>query len=201
MVEELTAEQREEQVREETKLLDKLKRKLQTSSQPSRDDLRDKLECKKIKMLDSRTELVKTEKSEGQTSLVCPLCPLLSESDADLLDHIKTSHRAEMFGCSVCAGGLQPVLAWSVEVLLHHLAGLHNLNVSISEALTTYVIMPASLHRVNCKLCLPPYILGTGGFWVGQDLSQVMEEVEKHFEKVHSILELSQVVSKLELAC
>ena len=26
-------------------------------------------------------------------------------------------------------------------------------------------------------------------------------EVEKHFEKVHSILELSQVVSKLELAC
>ena len=199
-MEELTAEQREEQVREETKLLDNLKRKL-TSSKPGRDDLRSKLECKKIKMLDSRSDLVKTEKTDGQTRLTCPLCPSLSESDAELLEHLKVSHRAEMFGCSVCAGGLQPALAWSVEVLLQHLAAHHGLNVSISEALSSSVLMPANLHRVNCKLCLPPYILGTEGFWVGQDLSQVMEEVEKHFERVHSIQERSQVVGKLELAC
>ena len=147
MVEELTAEQREEQVREETRLLDSLKRKLTSSK--GRDDLREKLECKKIKMLDSRSEMVKTEAREGEPRLVCPLCPQLSGSDAELMDHMKRSHRAEMFGCSVCAGGLQPALAWSVEVLLQHLASQHNLNVSIYEALKRI----ANMKNVHVVLC------------------------------------------------
>jgi len=183
-------------VREESKLLNNLKRKLVSKKANLEDDLRDKIECGKIKMLDSRSESVKTE-----GGLVCPLCPQDCRSDSDLLDHMKRSHRTEMFGCSKCAGGSQPALAWSVEVLLQHLASQHSLNVSISEALSSYVNMPAKLHRVNCKLCLPPYILGTGGFWLGRDLVEIMEDVETHFERVHGIQEKNQVVSKLELAC
>ena len=201
IVEELTKEQREEQVREESELLNRLKKKLVSKKTSLDDDLRDKLECRKIKMLDSRNETVKTEKNDGSASLVCPLCPLQCEEDDQLLDHMKKIHRGEMFGCSKCARGQQRALAWSVEVLLQHLASQHALNVSISEALSDYVIMPDNLHRVNCKLCLPPYILGTGGFWVGRDLSQVMEDVERHFDSVHCIQDRSQLVSKLELAC
>ena len=81
------------------------------------------------------------------------------------MDHMKLCHRGDMFGCSKCATGIQ-----SVEVLLQHLATQHRLNVSISEAISSYVDMPSNLHRINCKLCLPPYLLGSGGFWVGSDL-------------------------------
>ena len=197
----MSEEQREEQVREESELLDRLKKKLVSKKTSLKEDLMETLECGKIKMLDSRSDLVKTETVEGGTSLTCPLCPQRLGSDEDLMLHMKKVHRGEMFGCSKCAGGQQRALAWSVEVLLQHLASHHSLNVSISEALSTFVIMPDNLHRVNCKLCLPPYILGTGGFWVGRDLGEVMEDVEKHFETAHCIQERSQVVSKLELAC
>ena len=92
-------------------------------------------------------------------------------------------------------------MAWSMEVLLQHLATSHRLNVSISEAISSYVDIPSNLHRINCKLCLPPYLLGTEGFWIGSDLQQNMANIEKHFDKVHGITDKSQVVAKLELAC
>jgi len=92
-------------------------------------------------------------------------------------------------------------MAWSMEVLLQHLATSHRLNVSISEAISSYVDIPSNLHRINCKLCLPPYLLGTEGFWIGSDLQQNMTNIEKHFDKVHGITDKSQVVAKLELAC
>merc|ERR1712013_638739 len=87
------------------------------------------------------------------------------------------------------------------EVLLQHLASQHKLNVSISEAMFSYVTFPQTLHRINCKLCPPPYILGTGGYWLGTDLHYSMESIETHFEQVHIITDKSQVVSNLELAC
>ena len=201
VVEELTKEQREEQVREESRLLNNLKKNLVAKKATLEDDLRDKIECKKIKMLDSRNECVKMEKLEGEGSIICPFCVKDCKSDEDLMNHMKLRHRDDMFGCSKCARGSQPAVAWSIEVLLQHLAHHHELNVTISEAISSYVNIPGNLHRINCKLCLPPYLLGTEGFWVGSDLQQNMEHIESHFERVHGMTDKSQVVGKLELAC
>ena len=201
VVEELSKKQREEQVREESILLNNLKRNLVTKKAVLEDDLRDKIVCKKIKMLDSRNDAVKIEKSSGTGSLICPFCIQTCKSDDDLMDHMKLRHRTDMFGCSKCASGLQPAMAWSVEVLLQHLATQHRLNVAISEAISSYVDIPTNLHRINCKLCLPPYLLGSEGFWIGSDLQQNMSNIEKHFEFAHAMTDKSQVVSKLELAC
>ena len=201
-VEELTQEQREEQVREESKLLNSLKKNLVNKKTILEDDLRSKLECKKINMLDSRNESVKVEKcDQSGPVVVCPFCGGSTLTDEELLEHMKLRHRADMFGCSKCATGLQPAMAWSIEVLLQHLAHTHKLNVAISEAISSYVDIPSNLHRINCKLCLPPYLLGSEGFWVGSDLQHNMENIEQHFEKVHGMTDKSQVVSKLELAC
>merc|ERR1719186_784813 len=187
---------------EESKLLNNLKKNLISKKGVMEDDLRAKLENRKVKMLDSRPEGVKQEKVVGeQPSRVCPFCMHKLSSDDDLLHHMKIAHHLDMFGCSKCATSLQPTIGWSVEVLLQHLALQHKLNVSISEAISNYVVIPPNLHRINCKLCLPPYILGTEGFWLGSDLKQSMESVENHFEQVHIINDKSQVVSKVELAC
>ena len=182
-------------------MLNNLKKNLVEKKEVLENDLRDKIVCKKIKMLDSRHESVKIEKSSGMGSLVCPFCVRTCKSDDDLMDHMKLRHRADMFGCTKCAAGIQPAMAWSVEVLLQHLASQHKLNVSISEAITCYVDMPGNLHRINCKLCLPPYLLGSEGFWVGSDLQQNMGDIERHFELSHAMTDKAQVVSKLELAC
>ena len=72
------------------------------------------------------------------------------------IDQMKLQHR-DMIGCTKCAAGIKPATAWSVEVLLQHSrqhASQHKLN--FSEAIICYV--PSNLHRVNCKLCLPPYL-------------------------------------------
>ena len=182
-------------------MLNNLKKNLVEKKEVLENDLRDKIVCKKIKMLDSRHESVKIEKSSGTGSLICPFCVRTCKSDDDLMDHMKLRHRADMFGCTKCAAGIQPAMAWSVEVLLQHLASQHKLNVSISEAITCYVDMPGNLHRINCKLCLPPYLLGSEGFWVGSDLQQNMGDIERHFELSHAMTDKAQVVSKLELAC
>lgn len=187
---------------EEAKLLNSLKKNLKSKKVEMEDDLRAKLENKKVKMLDSRPEGVKLEKVVGEQPIrVCPFCLHKFSSDDDLLHHMKIAHQGDMFRCSKCASSLQPTIGWSVEVLLQHLAQQHKLNVSISEAIFNYVDFPQNLHRINCKLCPPPYILGTEGFWLGTDLQQTMESVEKHFDQVHIIKEKSQVVSSLELAC
>eukprot|EP00092_Neocalanus_flemingeri_P085176 GFUD01107133.1.p1 GENE.GFUD01107133.1~~GFUD01107133.1.p1 ORF type:complete len:1924 (+),score=566.33 GFUD01107133.1:661-5772(+) len=191
-----------DKTQEESKLLNSLKKKLISKKSKMEDDLRAKLENRKVKMLDSRPEGVKHEKVEGeQPSRVCPFCMHKLSSDDDLLHHLKIAHQEDMFGCSKCSTSLQSSIGWSVEVLLQHLALQHKLNVSISEAISNYVEMPSNLHRINCKLCPPPYILGTEGFWLGSDLQQCMESVENHFDQVHLIKEKSQVVNKLELAC
>jgi len=197
----LTPQQREEQVREESKLLNNLKKNLVAKKAVLEDDLRGKLELKKIKMLDSRNESVKIERKEGNVIRVCPFCGEECRSDNDLMLHMTLRHKEDMFGCSKCATSIQPAFAWSVEVLLQHLATQHKLNVAISEAISSYVDIPSNLHRINCKLCLPPYLLGTEGFWIANDLMQNMSSIEKHFEKVHGIKDKSQVVGKLELAC
>jgi len=183
-------------------LLNNLKKNLKNKKDDMENDLRAKLESKKVKMLDSRPEGVKLEKVVGEaTTRVCPFCSNKFSSDDDVLHHMKLVHQEDMFRCIKCATSLQPTIGWSVEVLLQHLATQHKLNVSISEAMFNYVTFPTNLHRINCKLCPPPYILGTGGFWLGSDLFQTMESIENHFEQVHIITDKSQVVSNLELAC
>jgi len=187
---------------EESKLLNSLKKNLISKKAVMEDDLRAKLENKKVKMLDSRPEGVKQEKNlSEQPNKICPFCMHKLRSDEDLLHHMKIAHQLDMFGCNRCATSLQPTIGWSVEVLLQHLANQHKLNVSISEAIFNYVAIPTSLHRINCKLCPAPYILGEEGFWLGSNLQQNMGSVETHFEQVHVIMEKSQVVSNLELAC
>merc|ERR1719318_615930 len=161
---------------EESKLLNSLKKNLKSKKVEMEDDLRAKLENKKVKMLDSRPEGVKLEKVVGELpSRVCPFCLHKLSSDDDLLHHMKIAHQGDMFRCSKCASSLQPTIGWSLEVLLQHLAQQHKLNVSISEAIFNYVEFPHNLNRINCKLCPPPYILGTEGFWLGTDLQQTME--------------------------
>jgi len=131
----------------------------------------------------------------------CPFCVSRLEDDDKLLHHMKMEHQTQMFGCTKCYSSLQPCIAWTVEVMLQHLGSQHKLNVSISEAISNYVVIPANLHRINCKLCPPPHILGAEGFWVGGDHNEHMESIEKHFEAVHGISEKPQVVTQLELAC
>merc|ERR1712106_148129 len=101
-------------------------------------------------MLDSRVEGVKVEPvKEGESTVqkvFCPFCPEVLSSDTVLLEHMKMRHLREMFGCTKCSSSLQPVVAWSVDVLLQHLAAQHKLNTSIAEAIASYVEMPSSLH-------------------------------------------------------
>jgi len=186
----------------ESKLLNAARR---TRKPVDRDDLREKIEVKKIKMLDSRPEGVKQEAVAAAAGAVagriCPFCVDRFTTDDLLLEHMKAAHRGDMFGCGKCASSIQPAIAWSVDLLLQHLGNQHKLNVSISEAISTYTIIPSNLYRINCKLCLPPYLLGSEGFWLGRDLTTVMESVEKHFEDVHVITDKTQVAGKLELAC
>ena len=180
----------------ESKLLNAARR---TRKPVDRDDLREKIEVKKIKMLDSRPEGVKQEAVAAAAGAVagriCPFCVDRFTTDDLLLEHMKAAHRGDMFGCGKCASSIQPAIAWSVDLLLQHLGNQHKLNVSISEAISTYTIIPSNLYRINCKLCLPPYLLGSEGFWLGRDLTTVMESVEKHFEDVHVITDKTQVVS------
>jgi len=187
---------------EEAKLLNNLKKNLKSKKGDMEIDLRAKLENKKVKMLDSRPDGVKLEKLVGEPGTrICPFCTQKLSSDDDLLHHMKLAHQVDMFRCIKCATSLQPTIGWSVEVLLQHLATQHKLNVSISEAMFNYVAFPQNLHRINCKLCPPPYILGTEGFWLGTDLLHTMDSVENHFEQVHIITDKNQVVGNLELAC
>ena len=104
MVEELSQAQRMEQKREESKLLNNLKKNLVAKKTTLEDDLRGKLECKKIKMLDSRHESVKAEKVDGAVR-ICPFCVQQCKSDDDLMVHMTLRHKADMFGCSKCASG------------------------------------------------------------------------------------------------
>ena len=200
VVEELTQEQRQEQVAEESKLLNNLRKKLVTKKEVHEEDLRSKLEVKRVKMLDSRNEIVKKEKSESSLC-ICPFCSNECKSDDDLMVHMTLKHKHDMFGCSKCSTSFQPVVAWSVEVLLQHIATQHKLNVTIAEAISNYVDIPSNLHRINCKLCPPPYLLGSEGFWVGSDLNSNMTSIENHFDQKHGMNDKSQIVGKLELAC
>jgi hypothetical protein len=63
-----------------------------------------------------------------------------------------------------------------------------------------YTLLPRRLHRINCKLCLPPYILGSEGFWLARSLSNKVKILE-HFSRKHVIKDPTQVNSQLELAC
>ena len=71
-----------------------------------------------------------------------------------------------------------------MEVLVQHLASAHELNVTISEAISGFLAIPESLHKVTCKLCPPPHILGSQGFWLAGDVSEHMVSIEEHFEQV-----------------
>lgn len=195
---EVTQEEREESKEDEVRLLQRLK--AEKSKELTANDLREKLENKKFKMLGSRAEGVKVEAKEG-VRRVCPFCSNKFTDDDALLQHMKMSHRREMFGCSKCSKESQPAIGWSVEVLLQHLASSHHLNVSISEAISSFLAIPESLHKVSCKLCPPPHMLGSPGFWVGGDVAEHMVAIEEHFATVHLLTENREVLANLELAC
>ena len=140
-------------------------------------------------------------KAEGAGEMVCPFCSSSFSDDSALLEHLKVTHRRHMFGCSKCQDSAQPAIGWSVEVLLQHLATAHQLNVSISAAISSFLVIPSLLHRVTCRLCPPPHILGSQGFWLGGEVAGHMAAIEEHFEQVHLMTEKTQVVARLELAC
>lgn len=194
----------EERKKEELLLLERLKN--QKNKEVTDNDEREKLESEKFTMLSSRPAGVKPEAEvvcEGKEKPTerCPFCSEKSMDEESLLQHMKISHRKEMFGCSCCKAVQLQVIGWSVEVLLQHLATSHELNVSISEAISSYVAIPESLHKITCKLCPPPHILGSEGFWVGGDVPDHMSSVAMHFEQVHLMTEKNHVLAKLELAC
>jgi len=187
---------------DESKLLNNLMKNRKLRKTNLQDDLRAKISNKKIKMLDSRPEGVKLEKLVGEiVNRICPFCMKKFSKDDDVLHHMKIAHQDDMFRCFKCASSLQPTIGWSLEVLLQHLADQHKLNLSISEAIFNYVNFPANLHRINCKLCPPPYILGAEGFWLATELQESMSSVEKHFEQVHVIMDKNLFINHLELAC
>ena len=178
----LSLEEREERKEEESRLLERLRN--DKSKELSANDLREKLESKKCVMLDSRGE-VKVEGGGGKDEKrACPICSNKFNDDSLLLQHMKMEHRRDMFGCSKCQGEKQPAIGWSVEVLVQHLASTHELNVTISEAISGLLAIPESLHKVTCKLCPPPHILGSQGFWLAGDVAEHMVSIEEHFEQV-----------------
>ena len=167
---------------EESRLLERLRN--EKTKELSTTDLREKLESKKCVMLDSRGE-VKVEGGKEEKR-VCPICSNKFNDDSMLLQHMKMEHRRDMFGCSKCSRDKQPAIGWSIEVLVQHLASTHELDVSISEAISGFLAIPESLHKVTCKLCPPPHILGSKGFWLAGDVSEHMVSIEEHFEQVLS---------------
>ena len=178
----LTQEEREERLEEESRLRERLRN--EKTKELSTTDLREKLESKKCVMLDSRGE-VKVEGGKEEKR-VCPICSNKFNDDSLLLQHMKMEHRRDMFGCSKCSRDKQPAIGWSIEVLVQHLASTHELDVSISEAISGFLAIPESLHKVTCKLCPPPHILGSKGFWLAGDVSEHMVSIEEHFEQVLS---------------
>ena len=182
----LSLEEREERKEEESRLLERLRN--DKSKELSANDLREKLESKKCVMLDSRGE-VKVEGGGGKDEKrACPICSNKFNDDSLLLQHMKMEHRRDMFGCSKCQGEKQPAIGWSVEVLVQHLASTHELNVTISEAISGFLAIPESLHKVTCKLCPPPHILGSQGFWLAGDVAEHMVSIEEHFEQVQLLI-------------
>ena len=184
----LSLEEREERKEEESKLLERLRN--DKSKELSANDLREKLESKKCVMLDSRGE-VKVEGSGTDEKRACPICSNKFNDDSLLLQHMKMEHRRDMFGCSKCQGDKQPAIGWSMEVLVQHLASAHELNVTISEAISGFLAIPESLHKVTCKLCPPPHILGSQGFWLAGDVSEHMVSIEEHFEQVELLTQFT----------
>ena len=176
----LSLEEREERKEEESRLLERLRN--EKTKELSANDLREKLESKKCVMLDSRGE-VKVEGGQEEKR-VCPICSNKFNDDSLLLQHMKMEHRRDMFGCSKCKGEKQPAIAWSTEVLVQHLSSSHDLDVSISDAISGFLAIPESLHKVTCKFCPPPHILGSQGFWLAGDVAEHMVSIEEHFEQV-----------------
>ena len=113
----------------ESQLLNRLKRKAND------DDLRKVIDEKKIKMLDSRPEGIKEEKIHvDDASDICPVCWKLFPGINDLLNHMKITHRSNMFGCKLCQ-----TLGWSLEILLKHLTETHDRNIALPEALQHHI--------------------------------------------------------------
>merc|ERR1711874_47278 len=63
-----------------------------------------------------------------------------------------------------------------------------------------YTLIPRKLHRINCKLCPPPNILGSEGFWLASNIPSKMTDILGHFSTKHLITGLAPVNSQLELA-
>ena len=187
-------ENREERKEDELQLLERLKQS-EVDKVTAKED-REKLKSSKCLMLGGEGM-----KQEGEEKKVCPFCSNTFSDDSALLEHLKVTHRRDMFGCSKCQDSAQPAIGWSVEVLLQHLATAHELNVSISAAISSFLVIPSLLHRVTCRLCPPPHILGSQGFWLGGEVAGHMVAIEEHFEQVHLMTEKTHVVAKLELAC
>ena len=170
----------------ESSLLNKLKRKA------TDEDLRKVIDEKKVKMLDSRPEGVKAEK--GSTAVkdeeLCPICWNQFAGMDSLLQHLKSFHSSNMFGCKLCQ-----TLGWSLEILLKHITDTHDKTVSLTAVLQHHTRVPERLERINCRLCPPPYRLGAGGFWLCADLLSCSPEIEKHFNEVHGITDQVQLLA------
>jgi len=176
---------------DEANLLNKLKQ------QANDDDLRKVIEEKKVKMLDSRPDGIKVEKTSSSIpdNEMCPLCWSMFKDLDELLKHMKSSHMSNMFGCKLCKA-----VGWSMEILFKHITETHDKSATMSEALHKMKV-PESLERINCKMCPPPYQLGQEGLWLCADLTSIKSEVDIHFNYAHNITDQGQIHSKLELAC
>jgi hypothetical protein len=128
---------------------------------------------------------------------VCPFCQKLFANLQKLDGHMTWTHANIMFNCDLC----QKFYAWSRERLQQHLQTQHKENVSMAQLMKNFTIIPKKLHRINCKLCPPPNILGSEGFWLASNIPSKMTDILGHFSSKHLITGLAPVNSQLELAC
>ena len=170
---------------DEANLLNKLKQ------QANDDDLRKVIEEKKVKMLDSRPDGIKVEKTSSSIpdNEMCPLCWSMFKDLDELLKHMKSSHMSNMFGCKLCKA-----VGWSMEILFKHITETHDKSATMSEALHKMKV-PESLERINCKMCPPPYQLGQEGLWLCADLTSIKSEVDIHFNYAHNITDQVKLTS------
>jgi len=138
-----------------------------------------------------------SEVSNADGDFCCPFCQEGFSSHDSLDEHMNRRHTSQMFRCDMC----NYFSGWNRENLQYHLETAHRKKISMPELLRNYTLIPSRLYRINCKLCQPPHILGSKGFWIGSNLSGNMKTILEHFLEKHSIKEESVATSMLELAC
>lgn len=135
-------------------------------------------------------------KSEDVSS--CPFCQQgFPQQETTMAQHISQRHSSQMFHCDLC----RDFSGWNRENLQQHIASAHGKQTKMTDLLKNYNLIPTQLQKIHCKLCQPPYTLGSQGFWIANNLTYQMPSILDHFLQKHAIKDKAAVTSMLELAC